>query len=164
MSRSQAIEGDEAGASTEDAVEAGSQFAPAPCGGGGAMRCRSVNVQPVHEPFRMHPTQRVLADVELTRVVADNHHVAQQTVGLDAAPQRPFSGDADWIQCDLHGPDVEAVEMRLPGCLIGEPCLLMGGQLRNDGPRQDASAHIVQRRFVDDIVRVPGAQQACHRT
>jgi hypothetical protein len=31
-------------------------------------------------------------------------------VDLDAAPQRPFSGDADWIQCDLHGPDVRGSE------------------------------------------------------
>jgi len=49
--------------------------------------------------------------------------------------------------------------MHLPGGLIGEPCLSMGGQLMDDGPGQGTAAHIVQRRFVDDIVGVPGTQQ-----
>src|SRR6476659_1425235 len=79
---------------------------------------------------------------------------------LDAAPQRPFGGDTDWIRRDLQCADVEAVEMRLPGGLIGEPPRLMGGQLMDDGPSQGTAAHIVQRRFVDDIVCVPGAQQS----
>jgi hypothetical protein len=54
---------------------------------------------------------------------------------------------------------VKAVEMRLPGGLIGGPCLSMRGQLIDDGPRQGASAHIVQRRVVDDTVCVPSTQQ-----
>ena len=78
---------------------------------------------------------------------------------LDAAPQRPFGGDTDWIRCDLQCADVEAVEMRLPCGMIGKPCQLVHGQLMDDGPSQGTPAHIVQRRFVDDIVRVPGAQQ-----
>ena len=71
----------------------------------------------------------------------------------------PFGGDTDRIRCDLHCRDVKAVEMRLPGSLIGEPRLLVRGQLMNDGSCQGASAHIVQCRLVDDIVCVPGAQQ-----
>jgi hypothetical protein len=34
----------------------------------------------------MHPAQRMLADGELAGVVTDNHHIAQQSVRLDAAP------------------------------------------------------------------------------
>src|SRR5512133_2383111 len=41
----QAIERDEAGASPEDALEAGTQFATAPCGGFGAIRLE-VSVEP----------------------------------------------------------------------------------------------------------------------
>ena len=177
--REQAIERDEAGASMEDAVEACAQFATAPRGGGGAIRLEVVveapdqrarallrramqigeGVQLMHQPFGMYPAQRVVANGELARVVTHNDHLAQQPVRLDTAPQRPFGCDTDWIRCDLHCVDAEAVEMSLPGSLIGEPCLSMRGQLMNDCPRQGAAAHIVQRRFVDDVVSMPGAQQ-----
>ena len=43
-------------------------------------------VQLVHQ--LRHAPSRVLADVELTRIVADNHHLAEQPMRLDAAPQR----------------------------------------------------------------------------
>ena len=145
----QAIERDEAGAPMEDAIEAGTQFATAPRGGFGAihleimveppdqrphalLRCAmqiGEGVQLVHQPLRMHPAERVPADVELACVVADNHHLAQQPVRLEAAPQRPFGGDTDRIRCDLHCRDVKAVEMCSPGGLIGEPRLLVRGQL-----------------------------------
>ena len=144
--REQAVERDEAGASMEDAVEAGTQFATAPRSGCGAIHLEIIieppdqrahallrgavqigeGVQLVHQPFRMHPAQRMLADVELASIIADNHHLAQQPMRLDAAPQRPFGGDADWVRCDLQCADAEPVEMRLPGGLIGEPRLLMG--------------------------------------
>ena len=102
----QAIERDEAGAPMEDAIEAGTQFAAAPRGGFGAIRlevivkppdqrthallCGAMQigeaVQLVHQPFCMHPAERVLANCELARVVAHNDHLAQQPVRLDAAP------------------------------------------------------------------------------
>ena len=114
----QAIERDEAGASTEDALEAGTQFATAPCGGFRAIRLEVIveppdqrahallrgavqigeRVEFVHQPFCMHPAQRVLADGELAGVVTDNHHIAQQPMRLDAAPQRPFGGDAGRVR------------------------------------------------------------------
>jgi hypothetical protein len=50
----------------------------------------------VHQPLRMHPAQRMPANGKLAGIVADNHHVAQQPVRVDAAPQCPFGGDADW--------------------------------------------------------------------
>jgi hypothetical protein len=175
----QAVECGEAGASVEDAVEAGTQFATASRTGSGAIRLEIVVeapdqrahallrgamqigecIQLVHQPLRMHPAQRMPANGKLAGIVADNHHVAQQPVRVDAAPQCPFGGDADWVRCDLHCADAEAVEMRLPGHLIGEPCPLMCGQLMDGRSRQGSPAHIVQRRVVDDIVCVPGAQQ-----
>ena len=152
--REQAIQRDEAGASMEDALEAGTQLATAPRGGVGAIRLEIIveapdqrahallsgavqigeGVQLVYQPFRMHPAERVAADVELASVIAEDHHLTQQPMRLDAAPQRPFGGDTDWIRRDLQCADVEAVEMRLPGGLIGEPPRLMGGQLMDDGP------------------------------
>ena len=65
---------------------------------------------------------------------------------------------------DLQRAYAEAVEMGLPGRLIGKPHLLMCRQLTDDRPGEGTPAHIVQRRLVDDIVREPGTQQACHRT
>ena len=75
----QAIERNEAGASTEDALEAGTQFATAPCGGFGAIRLEVIveppdqrahallrgavqigeRVEFVDQPFCMHPAPRV---------------------------------------------------------------------------------------------------------
>ncbi len=107
----------------------------------------------------MHPAERVLANGELASIIADNHHLAQQPVCLDAAPQRAFGGNTDRVGRDLQCADAEAVEMRLPGRLIGEPHLSMGGQPMDDGPCQGTPAHIVQRRVVDDIVGVSGTQQ-----
>ena len=60
-------------------------------------------VQLVHQPLRMHPAQRMPANgklpgaprVRLRRPedrLADNHHVAQQPVCVDTAPQRRFGG------------------------------------------------------------------------
>ena len=44
-------------------------------------------VQLVHQPFRVHPAKRMVADIELASVIADNY--AQQPMCLDATPQRP---------------------------------------------------------------------------
>ena len=106
-----------------------------------------------------YSAERVSTDIELASIIADNHHLAQQPMRLDAAPQRPFGGDTDWIRRDLQRTDAEAVEMRLPGGLIGEPCLSMGGQPMDDGPCQGTATHIVQRCLIDDVVGVSGAQQ-----
>ena len=116
-------------------------------------------VEFVNQPFCMYPTQCMLADGELASIVTDNHHVAQQSVRLDAAPQRAFGGDADRVGRDLQGADAKAVEMHLPGSLIGELRLPMCRQLVDDGPGQGALTHIVQRRLIDDVVCVSGAQQ-----
>jgi hypothetical protein len=57
----------------------------------------------------------VPADIELTDVVADDHRVAQQAVGLDAAPQGAFGGNQHRIGIDLEGGDAEFFKMRFPG-------------------------------------------------
>jgi hypothetical protein len=46
----------------------------------------------VHEPLRMHPAQRVLADRELTGIIAQDHGVGQEAVRLDAPPLK-------WTPC-----------------------------------------------------------------
>jgi hypothetical protein len=46
-------------------------------------------VQLVHQPFRVHPAKRMVADIELASVIADNYDLAQQPMCLDATPQRP---------------------------------------------------------------------------
>src|SRR5512146_1207288 len=96
--RQQAVERYEAGASVEDTVEAGTQFATASRSGSGAIRLEIIveapdqrahallrgamqigeGVQLVHQPLRMHPAQRMPANGKLAGIVADNHHVAQQ--------------------------------------------------------------------------------------
>ena len=175
----QAIERDEAGASTEDAVEAGPQFTAPPCRGFGAIRLEVIveppdqrahaflrgavqigeRVEFVDQPFCMHPAQRMLADSELSSVVTDNHHITQQSVRLDAAPQRPFGGDADRVGRDLQPADAEAIKVRLPSSPVGEPCLPMCRQLVDDRPGQGTPTHILQCGLIDDVVCVPGAQQ-----
>ena len=47
----------------------------------------------MHEPFRVRPTQRVAADVELPGVIAENHRVAEEIVRLNAAPQSLLGRD-----------------------------------------------------------------------
>src|SRR5215212_11662273 len=101
-----AIEGDEAGGAQEDAIEARPQLAASP-------RCRrqaillQVGVEPpdqaadellsgalpigerlplVPQPLGMAPTERVLADVELAGVVADDHRLVAEPVRGDGAP------------------------------------------------------------------------------
>ena len=62
-------------------------------------------VQLVDQPFRMHPAERVAADVELASVIAEDHHLTQQPMRLDAAPRRPSVAvtvdPARHLQCGL---------------------------------------------------------------
>jgi len=43
-------------------------------------------VEPMHQPFGMHPAQLVLSNVELTGIIADNHRLAQEAVVRHATP------------------------------------------------------------------------------
>ena len=57
-------------------------------------------VQLVHQPFRMHPTQCVLADGKLPGIVAQQHGLTQEAMCTDAAPLRPLGGDLGWVLDD----------------------------------------------------------------
>jgi hypothetical protein len=125
----QAVERDESGLEREDAIEPRQQDGLAALGRTAAVRLQSAVVLPdqvtdvalgravfvgkgvelANEPFSVHSTQSVLADVELTGVVADDHGVRQKAVGFDAAPQRPFGGDQHRVRIDLEGADAELI-------------------------------------------------------
>ena len=82
----------------------------------------------MHQPFRMYPAQGMLADVELTGIVAQHHGVLQKAMRVDAAPQNPPSGNLHRIlddrQTGLGGrDDAKPVQMRLPRRLVNEVCL-----------------------------------------
>ena len=66
-----------------------------------------------------------------------------------SARTRPSHGDTT-------GP---TKEVRLPGGRSGELRLPMCRQLVDDGPGEGALTHIGQRRLIDDVVCVSGAQQ-----
>jgi hypothetical protein len=40
----------------------------------------------VHQPLRMDPAQRMPTDDELTGIIADDDGIAQEAMGVDAAP------------------------------------------------------------------------------
>jgi len=58
-------------------------------GVGGTVQIRE-GVQLVHQPFGMHPAQRVAAHGELPGIVAQYHGIAQEVVRVDAAPNGPL--------------------------------------------------------------------------
>jgi hypothetical protein len=94
----------------------------------------------------MDPAQAMLADIELPGIIANDDGVAQETMGLDAAPQGAFGGD----QHGVGGRDGELFEVRVPGRLIGEAAVGIFGQLAGHIRRQRAFAHIGERRGIDD--------------
>ena len=57
----------------------------------------------------------MLADIELTGVVADDDGVGEEAVRPDAAPQRPLGRDHHGIRIDLEGRDAERFKMCVPG-------------------------------------------------
>src|SRR2546427_6370131 len=127
MSCEQAVERGEAGLAGEDAVEPCPQGSLAVFGGGAAIGLEITielpdqladaalgsavlvgeGVELVNQALGMNPAQAVLADVELTGVIADNHGVREEAVRLDAAPQRPLGGDHDGVGIDLERRDAE---------------------------------------------------------
>ena len=59
-------------------------------------------VELVNQALGMDPAQAVLADVELTGVIADDHGVGKEAVRFDAAPQRPLGGNHHRVRIDLE--------------------------------------------------------------
>ena len=72
----------------------------------------------------------MLADIELTGVVADNDGVRQKTMRLDAAPQGALGGDRHGIWAQSR--DAQPVEMGVPRRAIGEDAIGMLGQAADD--------------------------------
>jgi len=93
-------------------------------------------IQFMHQPLRMHPAQRMPADVELPRIIAQDYGIAQEFVRLNAAPQRALGGDPDWIGRDFQRGEAEPVEMRQPCGLISEPPLWSRCKEGDGGSRQ----------------------------
>ena len=122
------------------------------------------SVQLMHQPFRMNPAQRVPADVELTGIVAQHHGVLQKPLRVDAAPLSPFGGDQHRVlddrQTGLRGrDDAKPVQMRLPCRLIDEARLARLGQTCDQRGSQSAAAHVAERRVVQHVIGMTGAQQ-----
>ena len=116
-------------------------------------------VELVDEALGMNPAQAVLAELELTGIVADDDRVGQQAVGLDAAPECGFSGDLHRIGGDLERGEAELFKMGLPCRAIGEVLVVVFGELADQRPGERAVAHIGERLGVDDVVAMAGTQQ-----
>src|SRR5271166_3508889 len=177
--REQTVEGDESGLAREDAVEARPQGSLAPPAGILAIGFEVAIERPdqvtnaglglalligegielVNETLGMNPAQAMLADIELTGVVTDDHRVRQKAMRLNAAPQVSLGGNHDGIGIDLDTLDAKSVEMRGPGCLIGENLVGMLGQAGDHRAGERAVANIGQCLGIDDIIVMAGAQQ-----
>lgn len=175
----QAVERGKAGAPPEDAVEAGAQFGPAPRRrigligleitveppdeGADALLRRALplgeSLELVDEALGMHPAQAMPAERELSSVVADDGGRAQKTVRLDTAPQGAFGGDLHWVMTARDRADGEPGEMVLPSQAIGEPALGMVGEPGEQRPGEMLRAHVIERRSVDYVILMAGAQQ-----
>ena len=107
----------------------------------------------------MNPTQAVLADIELTGIVANDHGVAEKAMGFDTAPQRGFGSDEHRIGIDLERRDSELVEMGAPGCLIGKASVGMLDQASDHMGGQRAFARVGKRLVIDHVIAVASAQQ-----
>src|SRR5260370_32980710 len=175
----QPVEGDESGLAREDAVEQGTHGSlalPARVlavdfevaierpdeltnAGLGLALLIGKGIKLVNETLGMNPAQAMLADSELTSIVTDDHRVGQKAMRLDAAPQGSLGGNHDGIGIDPESQDAKPVEMRSPGCLIGEDLIRMFGQAGDHRPGERALAHISQCLGIDDIVITAGPQR-----
>jgi hypothetical protein len=77
-------------------------------------------VELVNETFGMNPAQAMLADIELTSIVTDDHRAGQKAMPLDAAPEGSLGGNHGGIGIDLESQDAKPVEVRSPGGLTGK--------------------------------------------
>jgi hypothetical protein len=93
-------------------------------------------------------------------IVADEDGVFQKAVGRNAAPQRAFGDDAPGRLIGAQTGDAELVEMGHKGVLIGKIALGVGRERGEDRIGERMLAHIVERRVIDRVVIMPGAQQA----
>ena len=121
--------------------------------------CRGEADQGMDQTLGVDPTARVMADVELTGAVADDHRIREQAVVGDAAPHGAFGGNLHRLRVRPGRADPEASEMGAPGHLAAKAPGLVVRQLGDVGSRQIVPAHIGHGGVVDHVVAVPGAQQ-----
>jgi hypothetical protein len=67
--------------------------------------------QLVHQTLRVDPAQAMFTDAELASIVGQDDRTLQQTMGLDAAPDRPFRGDLPGIRLHLELGNTGSIEM-----------------------------------------------------
>src|SRR5271166_2209700 len=136
----QAVKRDETGATAEDTVEPGTQRErPAPGGfllinleigvevpdeTANAFLSRAMliveRVQLMHQPLRVNPAQRMVANVELPGIVTQHNRVAQEFMRLDTAPQGALGGDPNRVWRGAQRGETEQLKVFLPRALIGE--------------------------------------------
>jgi hypothetical protein len=88
-------------------------------------------VELVNQALGMDPAQAVLADVELTGVIADDHGVGKEAVRLEASPQRALGGNHHGVRIDLERRDTERFEVGVPGIATGKAAFGMRVQASN---------------------------------
>jgi len=71
----------------------------------------------------MDPAQSMACDLELAGIVAEDDGIGQQAMSSDGAPQRTFGGQPRRVKFVLEFVEAEALEVALPGALIGEMLL-----------------------------------------
>jgi hypothetical protein len=70
--------------------------------------------------MRSNRARSMLADIELTGVVPDDHGVGEEAVRLDAVPERRLGGDRHGVWIDLERRDAERFEVGVPGVVTGK--------------------------------------------
>ena len=161
----QAIEHDEAGRAAEDTVEPRAQGrAPSrrgrlaigfevaiiiPDQAADTLLCGPVAIvesgELVNEALAVDPAQRMVADVKLAGIVADDDGVVEKAVRLDAAPQRAFGGDHRRVDRAGERLYAEQIEMRLPCPMIGEDAVGMVSQQADQREIERTVAHVCER-------------------
>ena len=116
-------------------------------------------VQLMHQPFGVNPAQSMTADGELAGIIpyTQYHGIAEEAVGLDAAPLGAFGGDQYRIGCGGQGGETEPVEVSRAGGLIGEDRFRLPRQTGDQRRGQSAAAHVFERRANHHEVGMAGA-------
>ena len=116
-------------------------------------------IQLVNEPLAMDPAQGMIANPELACAIGDDDHAIEQAQRRDPAPQGSLAGDPHRVGTDFKFGKPKLFKMRHPGIPAGKEAGLTSGQLLDEHGRQAAVAHVIERRVIDLVAFVAGAQQ-----